>query len=206
MLNKFSRIGFLFLITCLLFSVAGYAQRSIQIIVIDSTDHQSVFGANIKIDNSTKGVVSNIDGVGNISIDDRTDSAFTVEAMQYVIRRVFISKNKDIYRVELVSVSKELHEVEVTSTRSNSRIDDIPTRIELIGADDMEEENGIKPGNISSILGDIAGIQLQQVSSITGNTYARIQGLNGRHTQILRDGIPLFGGFSGVLACYKFRH
>ena len=199
MSNQFQRLIFLFFLTFVLFSVDSLAQRTIQITVVDSADHQSVFGAYIKIDNSSKGIVSNIDGVGKIAIDDKTDSAFTVEAMQYGLKRVLIFKDKDNYKVELASASKELKEVEVSSTRSNSRIDDIPTRIELIGADDLEEENGIKPGNISSILGDIAGIQLQQVSSITGNTYARIQGLNGRYTQILRDGIPLFGGFSGSL-------
>jgi outer membrane receptor for ferrienterochelin and colicin len=189
---------------CLLILFVGIAniaagQTTIQLVVLDSVDHQAVFGASIRVDNTTNGVITDVDGKANLTIQNGIDSILTVEAMQYGTKKVFLRAGQLAYRIDLVSVSKELEVVEVSSTRSNSRIDDIPTRIELIGSDDLEEENGIKPGNISSILGDIAGVQLQQVSSVTGNTYARIQGLNGRYTQILRDGIPLFGGFSGNL-------
>ena len=41
----------------------------------------------------------------------------------------------------------------------------------------MNEENGVRPANIASLLGDIAGIQLLQTSAGSGNTIARIQGL-----------------------------
>jgi iron complex outermembrane receptor protein/outer membrane receptor for ferrienterochelin and colicins len=69
--------------------------------------------------------------------------------------------------------------------------------VEVLGAEEVDEEVGIKPGNIASLLGDIAGIQTQQTSASTGNTEMRIQGLPGRYTQLLRDGMPLFGGYSG---------
>ena len=85
----------------------------------------------------------------------------------------------------------------ISSSRNNSRLENLPTRVEVIGEAEMLEENGIKPGNIASILGDIAGIQFQQTSAITGNADMRIQGLQGKYTQILRDGLPLFGGYSG---------
>lgn len=61
MSNQFQRLIFLFFLTFILFSVDSLAQRTIQITVVDSTDHHIVFGANIKIDNSSKGIVSNID-------------------------------------------------------------------------------------------------------------------------------------------------
>lgn len=92
---------------------------------------------------------------------------------------------------------KDLDEVIITSYRTNSRIENVPTRVEVLGQDDLIEENGVKPGNIMSLLSDVAGIQMQQVSASSGNTFARIQGLNGRYTQILKDGTPLFGGMSG---------
>jgi iron complex outermembrane receptor protein/outer membrane receptor for ferrienterochelin and colicins len=46
-------------------------------------------------------------------------------------------------------------------------------------------------------LGDVAGIQIQQTSATTGNAEMRVQGLPGEYTQILKDGMPLFGGYSG---------
>jgi iron complex outermembrane receptor protein/outer membrane receptor for ferrienterochelin and colicins len=85
----------------------------------------------------------------------------------------------------------------VSSSRTNSRIEDLPTKVEVLGAEEVHEENQIKPGNIASLLGDIAGIQIQQTNAATGNADMRIQGLQGKYTQILRDGMPLFGGYSG---------
>ena len=82
----------------------------------------------------------------------------------------------------------------VSSSRTNSRIEDLPTKVEVLGSEEVHEENGIKPGNIASLLGDIAGIQIQQTNAATGNADMRIQGLQGKYTQILRDGMPLFGG------------
>ncbi|MEI8060615.1 MAG: Plug domain-containing protein, partial [Ferruginibacter sp.] len=93
--------------------------------------------------------------------------------------------------------SKTEEEIIVTSSRTNSRIEDLPTKVEVLGSEEVREENGIKPGNITSLLGDIAGIQIQQSSATTGNADARVQGLPGKYTQILRDGLPLFGGYSG---------
>ncbi|HNP34106.1 MAG TPA: TonB-dependent receptor, partial [Flavobacterium sp.] len=93
--------------------------------------------------------------------------------------------------------TNELYEVIVTTSRTNSRMENTPTRVEVLGLEEMNEENNIKPGNIMSLLGDIAGIQMQQVSASSGNTLARIQGLNGRYTQLLKDGMPLYGGLSG---------
>jgi outer membrane receptor for ferrienterochelin and colicins len=40
-------------------------------------------------------------------------------------------------------------------------------------------------------------VQIQQSSAVSGNANVRVQGLEGRYTQILRDGMPLFEGFSG---------
>jgi outer membrane receptor protein involved in Fe transport len=88
-------------------------------------------------------------------------------------------------------------EVLVTATRTNSRLEDLPTRVEVLGEEELTEENGIKPGNIASLLGDIAGTQIQPTSPTTGNADLRIQGLPGRYSQLLRDGLPLLGGYSG---------
>ena len=124
---------------------------------------------------------------------------FTVQYIGYNPKNILvvIPQKDSVTTVFLSGNQHELEEVTVTSVRTNSRIEDIPTRVEVLGMDDLNEENGIKPGNIIGLLGDIAGIQLQQVSASSGNTFARIQGVNGRYTQLLKDGMPLFGGLSG---------
>lgn len=87
----------------------------------------------------------------------------------------------------------------VASSRNNTRIENSPQKVEVLGLEEMNEEAGIKPGNIGSILGDVSGVQIQQTSVASGNSNVRIQGLDGKYTQILRDGMPMYDGFAGGL-------
>ena len=101
-------------------------------------------------------------------------------------------------QINLEQQTKTLDDVIIlSSTRNNQRIENSPLKVEVLGREEMEEENTIKPANVASILGDLSGVQIQQSSAITGNANVRIQGLDGRYTQILRDGMPLYDGFSG---------
>ncbi len=91
----------------------------------------------------------------------------------------------------------KMEEVIISSSRTSSRIEDLPTKVEVIGSEEMDEESTTIPGNIARLLGDVAGIQNQLASATTGNAELRVQGLPGKYTQLLRDGLPLFGGYSG---------
>ena len=50
------------------------------------------------------------------------------------------------------------------------------------------------------MLNESTGIQTQQTSATSYNSSIRIQGLEGKDTQILKDGMPLYSGFSGGLS------
>lgn len=97
------------------------------------------------------------------------------------------------------SISKvsDLNEVVISSTRNNSRIEDLPMKVEVLGKEEMIEESGIKPGNVASILGDLSVIHIQNTSAVSGNNAIRMQGLDGKYTQLLRDGVPVYEGLSG---------
>src|SRR5690242_19320103 len=58
----------------------------------------------------------------------------------------------------------------------------------------------MKPGDIRMLLNESTGIQTQQTPATSYNSSIRIQGLDGRYTQVLRDGFPLYAGFSGGLS------
>ncbi|NCG03830.1 MAG: TonB-dependent receptor plug domain-containing protein, partial [Bacteroidetes bacterium] len=66
--------------------------------------------------------------------------------------------------------------------------------------EEMGEKAIMNPTNISMVLRESTGIQMQQTSLSSGSTNIRIQGLDGRYTQLLRDGFPLYGGFSSGLS------
>lgn len=95
--------------------------------------------------------------------------------------------------------SAQLGDVIVSTTRSSQTLRNIPTRIEVINGEELEEKGNMKPGDIRMMLNETTGIQTQQVSATSANSSIRIQGLDGRYTQILKDGFPLYAGFSGGL-------
>ncbi|MEC5143369.1 TonB-dependent receptor [Chitinophaga sp. 212800010-3] len=98
---------------------------------------------------------------------------------------------------DTISKVSDLNEVIISSTRNNSRIEDLPMKVEVLGKEEMMEESGIKPGNVASILGDLSVIHIQNTSAVNGNNAIRMQGLDGKYTQLLRDGMPVYEGLSG---------
>lgn len=94
---------------------------------------------------------------------------------------------------------KEMEEVVVSTTRSSRTIAHLPTRVEVIGGEEVDEKNNMRPANVSMLLHESTGIQVQQTSATSGNASIRIQGLDGRYTQLLKDGYPSFSNFSGGL-------
>lgn len=97
--------------------------------------------------------------------------------------------------------AEQLEEVKVQSTRTNRTIRNTPTRIEVLGADELDEKGNMQAGaGITMLLNESTGLQTQQTSATSGNSSIRVQGLDGRYTQILKDGYPNFGNFSSGLS------
>jgi outer membrane receptor for ferrienterochelin and colicins len=58
----------------------------------------------------------------------------------------------------------------------------------------------MRPANVSMLLHESTGMQVQQTSAVSGNASIRVQGLDGRYTQLLKDGYPNFGNFASGLS------
>jgi iron complex outermembrane receptor protein len=101
--------------------------------------------------------------------------------------------------VELEEEAEELEEIVVASTRTGQRIEDEPTRVEVLAREEVEEKMMMTPGDISMMLNETSGLRVQTTSPSLGGANVRVQGLRGRYTQILSDGLPLYGGQSGAL-------
>lgn len=56
----------------------------------------------------------------------------------------------------------------------------------------------MKPGDIRMLLNESTGIITQQTSATSGNASIRIQGLDGRYTQILKMDSRFAGAASGL--------
>src|SRR4030095_10851998 len=102
--------------------------------------------------------------------------------------------------VIFISVTNEVGEVTITTTRTGREIDDVPTRVEAIDEEEVDEKTNMRPANVSMVLNESTGIKVQQTSATSNTQSVRIQGLDGRYTQLLKDGFPAFGGFSGSIS------
>jgi outer membrane receptor for ferrienterochelin and colicins len=90
-------------------------------------------------------------------------------------------------------------EVIVRSTRSDKRVQDEALRVEVLGREEIEEKLLMTPGDIAMLLSETTGLRVQVTSPGLGGASLRIQGLRGRYTQLLSDGLPLYGGQSGSI-------
>jgi outer membrane receptor for ferrienterochelin and colicins len=90
-------------------------------------------------------------------------------------------------------------EVIVSATRTNKRLEDQPMRVEVVPGEEVQEKIMMTPGDVSMLLNETNGLRVQTTSPSLGGANVRIQGLRGRYTQILADGLPLYGGQTGSI-------
>ena len=100
-----------------------------------------------------------------------------------------------------LEVQPELEE-EVTvvgATRTDRRLEDQPMRVEVLSREEIEEKMLMTPGDIVMMLNEMGGMRVQATSPSLGAASVRVQGMRGRYTRFLSDGLPLFGEQVGAL-------
>ena len=100
--------------------------------------------------------------------------------------------------VELEEEAVLTENVVVTATRTTRRIQDLPLRVEVIPQEEIDEKLSMTPGDVAMMLTETNGLRVQVTSPSTGAANVRVQGLRGRYTQILSDGLPLYGQAGSV--------
>src|SRR3954464_1602804 len=90
-------------------------------------------------------------------------------------------------------------QVTVSATRTDKRLEDQPMRVEVLGAEEIEEKQLMTPGDIVMMLNEMGGLRVQATSPSLGAASVRVQGMRGRYTRFLSDGLPLFGTDVGGL-------
>ena len=102
--------------------------------------------------------------------------------------------------IELVPAPSVEEEVTVVATtRTDQRIDDLAMRVEVLSREEIEEKMLMTPGDIVMMLNEMGGMRVQATSPSLGAASVRIQGMRGRYTRFLSDGLPLFGEQVGAL-------
>ncbi len=195
-------------IAVLFFTASVYGQNTYQTLVKDAKTQKPLNGANIIVlgttlnantDQAGLAIISNVPSGTQILKFSAAGFKSKIDTLNFPLEQsgtalVLLETEDDEHGHE-----NDLDEVVVSATRTTRTIANIPTRIEVIAGEELDEKGNMKPGDIRMLLAESTGIQTQQTSVASGNSSIRIQGLDGKYTQIIRDGFPLYAGFSGGL-------
>lgn len=101
--------------------------------------------------------------------------------------------------IALAEQAAVMESVFITSTRTARRVEDSPLRVEVVDEEEVAEKVAMTPGDIAMMLNETSGLRVQTTSPSLGGASVRVQGLRGRYTLLLADGLPLYGGQAGGL-------
>ncbi len=186
----------------------GYASakaqsQTTQQVTINITDSskEPLLGASVYIKSLEIGAMTDVDGNAILSALPKGTHELSISYVGYKSQKLTITVPRPSrYNIILEEDTGVLKEVVIQSTRSSRTFKRTPTRIEFIGGEELVEKNAMNSTNISMVLRESTGIQMQQTSQGSANQRIRIQGLDGRYTQLLKDGFPLYSGFAGGLS------
>ncbi len=195
-----------YIIFCMLLCSFGFAygqQTNITIIVKNSETQKPLPSATVSIISLNISRSTDKSGVANFSNipDGKYAISFSHIGFETRIDTLLFPLPASEVIIELQHHEEEnLDEVVVQSTRTRRSIANTPTRIEILSGEELDEKSNMRPANVRILLHESTGIQMQQTSATTGNASIRVQGLDGRYTQLLKDGYPNFGNFANGLS------
>ena len=193
----------LFISIVLLFTLNTYSQHTIKLSIKSHEEKTPLAGATAIIPSINKTTIADSLGIAtftNIADGDYKIQISFVGMEEKEVAVMVPQSSAEVIEVLLEEGEEHEEEVIIISTRTSRSISDIPTRVETISGEELTEKGNMKPGDIRMMLNESTGIQTQQTSATSYNSSIRIQGLDGRYTQLLRDGFPLYAGFSGGLS------
>jgi outer membrane receptor for ferrienterochelin and colicins len=179
-------------------------QHTFKLSIRDSTNRSPLPGATVTIPSLKRSTAA--DSSGLAVFNDLSAGSYNISVSFVGFEDKQITINLPHSKDELLEIflqeADEEHEEEIIieATRTSRTIANNPTRIEVISGEELAEKGNMKPGDIRMLLNESTGIQTQQTSATSYNSSIRIQGLDGRYTQILKDGFPLYAGFSSGLS------
>lgn len=193
------------IIVLLLATVLAYsagAQNSFRVIVKDSKTLLPLSGASVIVNNSNGGKADSNAVVELNNIPDGKQSiTFSFAGYETVTKEfVFPLIDENPVIILLSAGEEDMDEVIVQSTRTSRTIANTPSRVETIDGEELDEKNNMRPANVSMLLHESTGLQVQQTSATSGNASIRVQGLDGKYTQLLKDGYPNYGNFASGLS------
>jgi iron complex outermembrane receptor protein len=134
------------------------------------------------------------DAEGRARVDVVPPATLTVQADGFLPASVALAAPLPAeIEVTLEAMPAVEAEVVADATRTATRLADQPLRVEVIDEEEIEEKALMTPGSIAMLLAETTGLRVQTTAPSLGAANVRINGLRGRYTQLLADGLPLYG-------------
>ncbi len=196
-------IGIIFIIS-VIFVFVAFAEAKTTIIygtILQEIDNLSLPAAQITLKNldtnELKAYVSDLRGKYNISDIKPGKYAITVEVggFEPVTKEVEIQANQQIelnFKLKIASLRETLV---VTATRTERPLKDVTVRTQLIRRSDIENKMAFF---LSDALNYSSGIRVENNCQNCGFFQIRMNGLEGKYTQTLMDGMDAFSSLAQV--------
>ncbi|WP_347035317.1 SusC/RagA family TonB-linked outer membrane protein, partial [Bacteroides ovatus] len=167
--------------------------------VVDESN-EPLIGVNIKVEGSSEGAITDIDG--NFTITASPGSTLSFTYIGYASQNVKIT-DRNIYDVKLLSDTKQLSEVVVTALGIKREQKALSYNVQQVKSDELTQ---IKDANfVNSLNGKVAGVTINSSSSgVGGASKVVMRGTKSieqsSNALYVIDGIPMFnfGGGGGT--------
>jgi len=191
------------IITLILVALATItnAQNYFTVKILDSESNETLIGATILLKGTTNGVSTDVNGLATLKNIPNGKQIISISFIGYEdehLTLTFPIEGEKVHTILLTPSDSEIDEIIIEATRGNRTVANLPTRTEVL-TEEIDEAASMEASKISHLITHSTGIQVQTTAAGSNGAVVRIQGLNGRYTQILKDGFPLYGGFSGSL-------
>lgn len=149
---------------------------------VKSPDGEAIIGANVKVEGSTIGCITDIDG--NFTLDVPENAKLTVSYIGYQTQKLSIA-GKSLLNVMLKEDTEVLDEVVVTALGIKREEKALGYAVQKVGGDKLTTAKGVDIA--SSLTGKIAGLNIQNSTEFNEN--AKII-LRGESPIVIIDGVP----------------
>ena len=198
-LQTILRLAFILFAVSITAQIAS-AQNTFKAVLQDEKTKEAIAGAKISVRGANVSATTDASGKAELADVPAGEQVIEIFADGYEIQELNFTFPLADASEQIILLEANEVAVVVSTTRAGREIDDTPTRVEAIDAEEIDEKSSMRSANVSMILNESTGIKVQQTSATSFTQTIRIQGLDGRYTQILKDGFPAFGGFSGSLS------
>lgn len=159
----------------------------------------SVPGATIRVENTVLGTYANKEGKFTIKNIPSQYTKLIFSAVGYKVQALDIA-SKDFQDNDTLMIALEKSDISspgvvVTATRSEKIYDDVPVKVSVLTDKIFESTASM---NLRDGLSFQPGLRIETNCQNCGFTEIRMNGLEGKYSQVLIDGKPIYSSLNGV--------